>query len=501
MAEGYFDTQALLGVVIRDPTILGADITGKTLSINENYDWPASGKPFLPGYYFGLTRGGGFSVYYANDAVSGGLVMSMQPGHPDADEPWFFDRLTINGGFRGDFIEDSAHISGKVVARETTQWTEQEIGGQTLWTGWGTQMAGQVIVTDQKVLYPYEKDGSGFYEMVDEPAALGVSSRAYFDFNPQNVTKLSAMVMHSSNQGDMEFDSKDTILEIDKAGASVTPKIGPGASPSSIKVISGQESGMADRASIELSAGSSLGEIDVYGITTVHNALIIPEPIQDDHAATKAYVDANAGGGGGLNIVELGSGVDLNTLTSPGRYWQTENSEALSGANYPAGYAGFLEVVANDGETELLQIYTTYNAPSAAAGASYMRNRYQGVWSPWVIMYYDSGWVDLTLASGWIPSAAAGQAPTVQCRRVNNVVRFRGRASGTLNVGTTTQIATIPAGYRPIIDSNMVAIGTTGGFTGWANATSTGVLSVHFKSPYASGATVLEFTGMSYLVN
>jgi hypothetical protein len=89
----------------------------------------------------------------------------------------------------------------------------------------------------------------------------------------------------------------------------------------------------------------------------------------------------------------------------------------------------------------------------------------------------------------------------VQARKIGNQVRFRGRASGTLTVGATTTILTIPTECRPPIDSNMNAVATTGGFTGWSNATSAGVLSVHFKSPFATGAAVIEFTGMSYLTN
>ena len=73
--------------------------------------------------------------------------------------------------------------------------------------------------------------------------------------------------------------------------------------------------------------------------------------------------------------------------------------------------------------------------------------------------------------------------------------------NGTLAATTTTTIATVPTGYRPSVPSNFCAVGTSGGFIGWCNTTDTGLLSVHFKTPYAGGTVVIDLTGISYMIN
>lgn len=115
----------------------------------------------------------------------------------------------------------------------------------------------------------------------------------------------------------------------------------------------------------------------------------------------------------------------------------------------------------------------------------------------------DTGWVLCTLKAGWEHNTATNQAPGVQARRIRNQVYYRGRAAGTLTVGSTTQVVEIPAGLLPPIDTNFKAVGTTAGFIGWCNASngSGGVLSVHFKSPFVTGATTVDFSGLSYFLD
>lgn len=77
--------------------------------------------------------------------------------------------------------------------------------------------------------------------------------------------------------------------------------------------------------------------------------------------------------------VELGSSVDLNTITTPGIYYQSANAQAQSGKNYPEGNAGALQVYKHAGVT---QVYRIYNNSKC-----YARSLYSGAWSAWAMQY------------------------------------------------------------------------------------------------------------------
>lgn len=73
--------------------------------------------------------------------------------------------------------------------------------------------------------------------------------------------------------------------------------------------------------------------------------------------------------------VAIGNAVDLNTLTTPGLYFQAANAQAASGKNYPEANAGSLEVYKHAGIT---QVYRVYNN-----SRQYARTLYSGTWSAW----------------------------------------------------------------------------------------------------------------------
>ncbi len=79
----------------------------------------------------------------------------------------------------------------------------------------------------------------------------------------------------------------------------------------------------------------------------------------------------------------LGGGVDLNTLTITGWYYQNMNTNAASGSNYPVNRAGVLEVYETGGMT--YQTYTEYSSST-----KWTRSRYQSTWYPWAKIW-DSG--------------------------------------------------------------------------------------------------------------
>lgn len=76
---------------------------------------------------------------------------------------------------------------------------------------------------------------------------------------------------------------------------------------------------------------------------------------------------------------ELGGGVNLNDITTPGVYTQSQSAEAGSGSNYPRGIAGVLEVF-NNGSNMIWQRYTSY---AEATPEIWARGFYTPSWSVW----------------------------------------------------------------------------------------------------------------------
>lgn len=89
------------------------------------------------------------------------------------------------------------------------------------------------------------------------------------------------------------------------------------------------------------------------------------------------------GRAGGLDVAhDIPTAADLNDYVTPGPYHQGSNAQAAAGSNYPAPYAGLLEVrYAEDGGGTpfVYQRYTVYQAHQAA----YYRTQYDGTWGAW----------------------------------------------------------------------------------------------------------------------
>ena len=96
-------------------------------------------------------------------------------------------------------------------------------------------------------------------------------------------------------------------------------------------------------------------------------------PSSGADAATKAYVDAQD-----VKIDLLGSGVDLNTITTTGAYHQNLTANAQNGKNYPIGQAGLLEVF-NPDASMTYQRYTVYGNYNKV----FTRCLYNSAWSKW----------------------------------------------------------------------------------------------------------------------
>lgn len=199
---------------------------------------------------------------------------------------------------------------------------------------------------------------------------------------------------------------------------------------------------------------------------------------------------------------ELGTGVNLNTITTPGVYYQSSNVEAAAGTNYPVPYAGLLEVfkVPNFAMGMCWQRYTLYLDYGPQV---WSRRYYDGQWSAWYPDVRDTGWVTFTGFQNGFSNATSQPIPMAY-RLIGKTVYLRGRIQSPNMSPNKTYVITdaIPALIRPPSGSNnMNAVATTGGFLGWSNVDPNGTLGVHFKSPWVAASGVIELTGVKYLID
>lgn len=129
--------------------------------------------------------------------------------------------------------------------------------------------------------------------------------------------------------------------------------------------------------------------------------------------------------GGIQNIVLLKSN-DLNEVTIPNTY-VSKNQGASSYANCPVASGTFtLEVMSAGAEGQVLQRLTT--AFKDGAHQTYIRHYFSGSWGSWVLLYGgDTGWIDLTLASGYSISDEIGY---LRGRIKDGVLYIRGSVKG-----------------------------------------------------------------------
>lgn len=104
--------------------------------------------------------------------------------------------------------------------------------------------------------------------------------------------------------------------------------------------------------------------------------------------ASKTYVDAGDAATlvSAQNLIkgtELAGAIDLNTIVASGTYLQSQDSEAVSGTNYPDPTAGVLTVLGN-ATTMVLQEYRAL----VNTGDKFYRRTYNGTtWSAWKTYY------------------------------------------------------------------------------------------------------------------
>lgn len=157
---------------------------------------------------------------------------------------------------------------------------------------------------------------------------------------------------------------------------------------------------------------------------------------------------------------QIPAGVNLNTLTNNGVWFNPANANATLALNYPSTQAGSLQVLQDAGVT---QIYTEY---SSGAGRQWRRGLYSGMWNAWRVVYDSSN----------KPSASdVGALPI-----------GGGTLNGNLTVRNQIQVGSVGNGFLTIGDNDSgLSSSVDGQVDLWAN----GVFRGYWNT------TVFSFTG------
>jgi len=91
-----------------------------------------------------------------------------------------------------------------------------------------------------------------------------------------------------------------------------------------------------------------------------------------------------------MSTVSIPSSAVLNSYTTSGQFSQNANAGAASGLNYPAPYAGLLEVASNDLPTYAM-VWQRYTLYSGQGGRVWERGSYSSTpinTNLWVQVHY-----------------------------------------------------------------------------------------------------------------
>ena len=198
------------------------------------------------------------------------------------------------------------------------------------------------------------------------------------------------------------------------------------------------------------------------------------------------------GSGGPVLPTVLGASVNLNAITQPGDYYQGANSNAASGANYPAQVAGYLEVFADPtGLNMLWQRYATYRHTALVGGdwvgpTVYVRAFYTGTWSPWRELISDDEVGGVVNSNTWY------------CKKPNGELICRGYRSWPGMTGTQSYVWTFPV---PFVGENPQIVVTENTSVPQSIACSftaislTGVTIWHYRSSTTGNSSNFEARG------
>ena len=140
----------------------------------------------------------------------------------------------------------------------------------------------------------------------------------------------------------------------------------------------------------------------------------------------------------------LSANTDLNSLGA-GHYYIPNYDISVTILHKPdsTGQTATIDVVQAGSTGQLIMIYRGCIKEYIN---EWVRVYYADSWGDWLKEGgNDSGWINLTLNSGWTMNDYASEIP--QYRKIGNIVYLRGLVNATTAAGNI--IATLPAGYRP----------------------------------------------------
>ena len=125
---------------------------------------------------------------------------------------------------------------------------------------------------------------------------------------------------------------------------------------------------------------NTLSSANSYSDTSLNNAKSYADTNDASNlSAAKTYTDGQIKANEYETV--LASGTDLNTVTTPGRYFVPSVLAANPALNTPTNQAGHLEVVGYS--SYQLQRYTSYNAATTLTTAVYTRSTAGGIFTAW----------------------------------------------------------------------------------------------------------------------
>lgn len=203
--------------------------------------------------------------------------------------------------------------------------------------------------------------------------------------------------------------------------------------------------------------------------------------------SAKAYAD------GLVEASNIGAGIDLNSLTSRGYYYQGTGANATLALNYPEDNAGgFLEVYISSTASFVNQRYTT------RANRVYSRTFF-GSWTTWALVSsVDSGPIssptgiftvtsDWTFNSGLFRTYGKFFSMGLDLNYTGSTVTVP--ANGNI---TNVTIGTFATGYRPAF-SMPVGMTATGGIA-TLSVNSSGILTINAVAPGSTFASGMNIT-------
>jgi len=257
----------------------------------------------------------------------------------------------------------------------------------------------------------------------------------------------------------------------------------------------GNDPNFATTLASQLALKAPLASPDFTGMPTAPNGA---DGDSTTRIATTSFVHKTLGFAGwgpdGQARANLGAGVDLNTLRTPGSYGQTLNNNATLALNYPVATAGTL-LVQSASTTITTQVYIQYNS-----GRMWVRSFYN-TWSAWSeVAFLDSPTFTGTPSA---PSAAAGNSST-QLANTAFVQDAIGGATATSVAGSgTTTLTAAQAGVGTVVltgvltgNKNVVLPTVKGRWTIVNNTTGAYTLTVK----YASGTGIVVTQGTSSML-